>query len=149
MEQKLMFPRALGIQTGTVRDNVLFGKDMSKEIYSGCFGRVCFEPGYWDMGGWRFDSGGRERDEFEWRTKAENSTCKSMSIAIQIAVDAHTAHICSRQEMSHATLVSERLLYMLSINWEFLDAARPCSDGVIVQSGKFEDLIADPTGELV
>eukprot|EP00258_Populus_trichocarpa_P046275 XP_024462294.1 putative ABC transporter C family member 15 isoform X2 [Populus trichocarpa] len=146
---KAYVPQSAWIQTGTVRDNVLFGKDMSKEIYEdvleGCALNQDIE--IWADGdltvvgerGMNLSGGQKQRIQLA-RAVYSNSDVYILDDPFS-AVDAHTGtHLFKKCLMQ---LLSQKTVIYATHQLEFLDAAD------LVLSGKYEDLIADPTGELV
>ncbi|KAJ0037798.1 hypothetical protein Pint_23652 [Pistacia integerrima] len=124
-------PQSAWIQTGTIRENVLFGKDMDKSFYEdvldGCALNQDIEM--WVDGdlsvvgerGMNLSGGQKQR--------------------IQLA----------RAECLMGLLSQKTVIYATH-QLEFLDGADlvlVMKDGKIVQSGKYEDLTSDPNGELV
>ncbi|KAJ6351497.1 hypothetical protein OIU78_007421 [Salix suchowensis] len=155
---KAYVPQSAWIQTGTVRDNVLFGKDMSKEMYEdvleGCALNQDIE--IWADGdltvvgerGMNLSGGQKQRIQLA-RAVYSNSDVYILDDPFS-AVDAHTGtHLFKKCLMQ---LLSQKTVIYATHQLEFLDAADlvlVMKDGVIVQSGEYKDLIADPTGELV
>ncbi|KAJ6769216.1 ATP-BINDING CASSETTE SUB-FAMILY C [Salix koriyanagi] len=155
---KAYVPQSAWIQTGTVRDNVLFGKDMSKEMYEdvleGCALNQDIE--IWADGdltvvgerGMNLSGGQKQRIQLA-RAVYSNSDVYILDDPFS-AVDAHTgAHLFKKCLLQ---LLSQKTVIYATHQLEFLDAADlvlVMKDGVIVQSGEYKDLIADPTGELV
>ncbi|KAG5604952.1 hypothetical protein H5410_026444 [Solanum commersonii] len=128
---KAFVPQSAWIQTGTVRDNVLFGKEMHKAHYDGVVDQCALKRDieiavYSDSDIYLLD------DPFS-------------------AVDAQTgAHMfkakCLIQHLHEKTVV------YATHQLEFLDASDlilVVKDGRIAQSGKYSELIADPDGELL
>ncbi|KAG5222387.1 ABC transporter family member [Salix suchowensis] len=143
---KAYVPQSAWIQTGTVRDNVLFGKDMSKEMYEdvleGCALNQDIE--IWADGdltvvgerGMNLSGGQKQRIQLA-RAVYSNSD-------VYILDDPFSAK-CLMQ------LLSQKTVIYATHQLEFLDAADlvlVMKDGVIVQSGEYKDLIADPTDQV-
>ncbi|KAJ4822868.1 hypothetical protein Tsubulata_045665 [Turnera subulata] len=128
---KAYVPQRAWIQTGTIRDNVLFGKDMDKDFYEkvleGCALNQDVEM--WGNGdltvvgerGINLSGGQKQRIQLA-RAVYGDADVYILDDPFS-AVDAHTG--------TH--------LFKASV----------MKDGIIVQSGKYEDLITDTTGELV
>ncbi|KAG6757221.1 hypothetical protein POTOM_037526 [Populus tomentosa] len=144
---KAYVPQRAWIQTRTVRDNVLFGKDMNRDFYEdvlkGCALNQDIEQ--WADGdltvvgerGVNLSGGQKQRIQLA-RALYSNSD-------VYILDDPFSAK-CLMQ------LLSQKTVIYATHQLEFLEAADlvlVMKDGMIVQSGKYEDLIADPTGELV
>ncbi|KAJ9169381.1 hypothetical protein P3X46_017584 [Hevea brasiliensis] len=155
---KAYVPQSAWIQTGTVRENVLFGKDMDKAFYEEVL-EVCALNQ--DIGTWvdrdlivvgergiNLSGGQKQRIQLA-RAVYSNSDVYILDDPFS-AVDAHTGtHLFKKCFMQ---LLSQKTVIYATHQLEFLDAADlvlVMKDGVIVQSGKYEDLIADTTGELV
>ncbi|KAG8641653.1 hypothetical protein MANES_12G015700v8 [Manihot esculenta] len=155
---KAYVPQSAWIQTGTVRENVLFGQDMDRAFYEdvleGC--ALNQDIGIWvdrDLTaigerGMNLSGGQKQRIQLA-RAVYSNSDVYILDDPFS-AVDAHTgAHLFKKCLMQ---LLSQKTVVYATHQLEFLyaaDVVLVMKDGVIVQSGKYEDLIADPTGELV
>ncbi|GMH20772.1 hypothetical protein Nepgr_022614 [Nepenthes gracilis] len=154
---KAYVPQSAWIQTGTVRENILFGKEMNKDFYEevleGC--ALNKDIQMWADGdlcvvgerGMNLSGGQKQRVQLA-RAIYSESDAYFLDDPFS-AVDAHTgAHVFKRCLMQ---LLSEKTVVYVTHQLEFLDAADlvlVMKDGVIVQSGKFEDLIVDPESEL-
>ncbi|WCJ38679.1 ABC transporter C family member 3 [Euphorbia peplus] len=151
-------PQSAWIQTGTVKDNVLFGKDMNQAFYEEVIEACALNQ---DIGAWingdltlvgerglNLSGGQKQRIQLA-RAVYSYSDVYILDDPFS-AVDAHTgAHLfnkCLMQLLSRSTVVysTHQLAFL-----ESADLVLVMKDGKIVQSGKYEELIADPTGELV
>ncbi|KAF9601680.1 hypothetical protein IFM89_021732 [Coptis chinensis] len=155
---KAYVPQSAWIQTGTVRENVLFGKEMKKCYYKDVL-KACalnrdidmWANGDLSMVGERGTnlSGGQQQRIQLARAIYSDSDVYLLDDPFS-AVDAHTkAHLF--QECVMQFLAQKTVIYVTH-QLEFLDASDLVliiKDGSIVQSGKYKDLIADPYGELV
>ncbi|XP_073100803.1 putative ABC transporter C family member 15 isoform X2 [Elaeis guineensis] len=122
-------PQSAWIQTGTIKENVLFGKEMDggfyEEVLEGC--ALDRDIGLWADGdltmvgerGINLSGGQKQRIQLARAIYSDSDIC--LLDDPFSAVDAHTG--------AHLFKVMQ--------------------DGKIVQSGKYEDLIADTDGELV
>ncbi|KAJ8773515.1 hypothetical protein K2173_005761 [Erythroxylum novogranatense] len=156
--RKAFVPQSAWIQTGTVRENVLFGKEMNKDFYEevleGCALKQDIEV--WMDGdltvvgerGINLSGGQKQRIQLA-RAVYSDSDVYILDDPFS-AVDAHTGtHLFKKCLMQ---LLSQKTVIYATHQLEFLDAADlvvVIKDGVIVQSGKYEELMADSTGELV
>ncbi|KAL5760091.1 hypothetical protein ACOSQ2_018929 [Xanthoceras sorbifolium] len=155
---KAYVPQSAWIQTGTIRENVIFGKDMNKAFYEdvldGC--ALNHDIELWVDGdlsmvgerGMNLSGGQKQRIQLA-RAAYSDSDIYILDDPFS-AVDAHTGtHLFKKCLMG---LLSEKTVFYATHQLEFLGAADlvlVMKDGKIVQSGKFEDLTADPNGELV
>ncbi|XP_031269972.1 putative ABC transporter C family member 15 isoform X2 [Pistacia vera] len=151
-------PQSAWIQTGTIRENVLFGKDMDKSFYEdvldGCALNQDIEM--WVDGdlsvvgerGMNLSGGQKQRIQLA-RAVYNDSDVYILDDPFS-AVDAHTGtHLFKECLMG---LLSQKTVIYATHQLEFLDGADlvlVMKDGKIVQSGKYEDLSSDPNGELV
>ncbi|KAJ0969122.1 hypothetical protein J5N97_021999 [Dioscorea zingiberensis] len=151
-------PQSAWIQTGTVRDNVLFGKHMDRrwyeEVIQGC--ALDRDISLWIEGdmtligerGINLSGGQKQRIQLA-RAIYSNSDIYLLDDPFS-AVDAHTgAHLFKECLMR---LLACKTVFFVTHQLEFLEAADlvlVMRDGKIVQSGKYEDLIADTDGELM
>ncbi|KAH0671192.1 hypothetical protein KY285_025413 [Solanum tuberosum] len=140
---KAFVPQSAWIQTGTVRDNVLFGKEMHKAHYDGVVDQCALKRDIemWADGdlnsvgerGMNLSGGQKQRIQLA-RAIYSDSDIYLLDDPFS-AVDAQTgAH------MFKAIVYATHQL-------EFLDASDlilVMKDGRIVQSGKYSELIADP-----
>ncbi|CAK7332377.1 unnamed protein product [Dovyalis caffra] len=154
---KAYVPQSAWIQTGTVRDNVLFGKDMNKDFYEDVLGGCALNQDIeiWADGdltvvgerGMNLSGGQKQRLQLA-RAVYSNSDVYILDDPFS-AVDAHTGtHLFKKCLMQ---LLSQKTVIYATHQLEFLDAADlvlVMKHGTIIQSGKYEELIADPTGEL-
>ncbi|PKU86433.1 putative ABC transporter C family member 15 [Dendrobium catenatum] len=155
---KAYVPQSAWIQTGTIIQNVLFGKEMEsswyKEVIEGC--ALDRDIKLWADGnltvvgerGMNLSGGQKQRIQMA-RAIYSNSNVFLLDDPFS-AVDAHTgAHLfkeCLTQLLSCKTVI------YVTHQLEFLDAADlilVMKDGKIIQSGKYEELIANVDGELV
>lgn len=150
-------PQSAWVQTGTIRENVLFGKEMEKGLYEqvlvGC--ALDKDVEQWMDGdmtvvgerGMNLSGGQKQRIQLA-RAIYSNSDVYLLDDPFS-AVDAHTgAHLFKECLMG---LLSSKTVIYTTHQLEFLDAADfvlVMKDGKIVQSGKYEDLIAETNGEL-
>ncbi|KAJ1283741.1 hypothetical protein BS78_03G149500 [Paspalum vaginatum] len=149
-------PQSAWIQTGTIQDNVLFGKAMDKALYDevlqGCALNKDVE--LWANGdmtvvgerGMNLSGGQKQRIQLA-RALYSDADVYLLDDPFS-AVDAHTgAHIfkeCLMRQMSSNTVI------YVTHQLEFLrdaDLILVMKDGRIVQSGKYDDLIADKDSE--
>lgn len=155
---KAYVPQSAWIQTGSVRENILFGKEMNKALYEevleGCALNKDVEM--WANGdlcgigerGMNLSGGQKQRIQLA-RAVYSDSDVYFLDDPFS-AVDAHTgAHLFKRCLMQ---LLSQKTVIYVTHQLESLDAADlilVMLDGKIVQSGRYEDLIKDANGELV
>ncbi|KAM7485665.1 hypothetical protein LguiA_001674 [Lonicera macranthoides] len=143
---KAYVPQSAWIQTGTVRENVLFGREMNKALYEdvveGC--SLIRDIEMWADGdsmvvgerGMNLSGGQKQRIQLA-RAIYNNSDVYLLDDPFS-AVDAHIgAH------MFKASTILSLFSYFVSSSNDVM------KDGKIVQSGKYQDLIADPEGELL
>ncbi|XP_043687090.1 putative ABC transporter C family member 15 [Telopea speciosissima] len=151
-------PQSAWIQTGTIRDNVLFGKEMDSSFYrnvlEGC--ALNRDIQMWSDGdlsmvgerGMNLSGGQKQRIQLA-RALYSDSDIYLLDDPFS-AVDAHTgAHLFKECLMR---ILSQKTVIYVTHQLEFLNASDlvfAMKDGEIVQSGKYEDLIAEPDGELV
>ncbi|OAY80458.1 ABC transporter C family member 3 [Ananas comosus] len=162
-------PQIAWIQTGTVRENVLFGKVLERGLYEqvleGC--ALDKDVGMWAKGdlvvvgerGVNLSGGQKQRIQLA-RAVYGDSDVLLLDDPFS-AVDAHTgSHLfkeCLMGLMSSKTViyVTHQLEFLreadlVLVKSEFLFSfSKVMREGRIVQSGKYEDLIADNDGELV
>ncbi|KAH9603708.1 hypothetical protein KSS87_007459, partial [Heliosperma pusillum] len=155
---KAYVPQSSWIQTGTVRDNVLFGKDMDKAFYEDVLEACALNK---DLQMWADAdlcvvgerglnlSGGQKQRIQLARAIYSNADVYFLDDPFS-AVDAHTcAHLFKKCLME---MLSDKTVVYVTHQLEFLDASDlvlVMKDGRIIQSGKYEDLIRDASGELV
>ncbi|XP_071714451.1 putative ABC transporter C family member 15, partial [Rutidosis leptorrhynchoides] len=153
---KAFVPQSAWIQTGTVRDNILFGKQMNKRFYDevvdGC-GLVCdFETlidGDLSVVGERglnLSGGQKQRIQLA-RALYSDSDVYVLDDPFS-AVDAHTgAHMFKKCLLN---LLDRKTVVYVTHQLEFLSASDlvlVIKDGGIVQSGTYKELISDPESE--
>ncbi|KAJ7957613.1 ABC transporter C family member 3 [Quillaja saponaria] len=155
---KSFVPQSAWIQSGTIRDNVLFGKEMNKPFFENVLEGCALNQDIkmWINGdltivgerGTNLSGGQKQRIQLA-RAVYSDSDIYFLDDPFS-AVDAHTAsHLfekCLKQLLTHKTVV------YATHQLEFLEAADVVlvmKDGRIVQSGKYKDLIACPGSELV
>ncbi|GFY91522.1 multidrug resistance-associated protein 9 [Actinidia rufa] len=144
---KSFVPQKAWIQTGTVRENVLFGKEMNKALYEDVLARCALQQDIemWDDGdlcvvgerGINLSGGQKQRIQLARAIYGDSD--------IYFLDDPFSAN-CLLHLLSHKTVI------YVTHQLEFLEAADlilVMKDGTIAQLGKYEDLIADPSGELV
>ncbi|CAO2177146.1 unnamed protein product [Urochloa humidicola] len=154
---KAYVPQSAWIQTGTIQDNVLFGKAMDKAVYDvvlkGC--ALDKDVELWANGDMTLVgeramnlSGGHKQRIQLARALYSDADVYLLDDPFS-AVDAHTgAHLfkeCLMEQMSSKTVI------YVTHQLEFLrdaDLVLVMKEGRIVQSGKYDDLIADKDGEL-
>nr|GLL49557.1 putative ABC transporter C family member 15 isoform X2 [Ipomoea trifida] len=155
---KALVPQSAWIQTGTIRENVLFGKEMDKGRYHDVLERCALKRDIemWADGdltvvgerGLNLSGGQKQRIQLA-RAVYSDADIYLLDDPFS-AVDAKTgAHIFKKCLME--SLHSKTVIYVTH-QLEFLDASDlvlVMKDGMIVQSGKYENLIADSSGELV
>ncbi|KAM7488728.1 hypothetical protein LguiB_026212 [Lonicera macranthoides] len=163
---KSYVPQSAWIQTGTVRENVLFGREMNKALYEdvveGC--SLIRDIEMWADGdsmvvgerGMNLSGGQKQRIQLA-RAIYNDSDVYLLDDPFS-AVDAHTgAHmfkastilslfsyfVSSSNDKCLMQLLCGKTVVYATHQLEFLDA----SD--LVLSGKYQELIADPEGELL
>ncbi|XP_070021291.1 putative ABC transporter C family member 15 isoform X2 [Nicotiana sylvestris] len=155
---KAFVPQSAWIQTGTVRDNVLFGKEMNKARYDDIVERCALKRDIemWADGdlnsvgerGMNLSGGQKQRIQLA-RAIYSDSDIYILDDPFS-AVDAQTgAHMFKKCLIQH--LHNKTVVYATH-QLEFLDASDlilVMKDGRIVQSGKYNELITDPDGELL
>ncbi|WMV29035.1 hypothetical protein MTR67_022420, partial [Solanum verrucosum] len=160
---KAFVPQSAWIQTGTVRDNVLFGKEMHKARYDDVVDRCALKRDIemWADGdlnsvgerGMNLSGGQKQRIQLA-RAIYSDSDIYLLDDPFS-AVDAQTgAHMFKASTTSYFCRVffSNLVVVYATHQLEFLDASDlilVMKDGRIVQSGKYSELIADPDGELL
>lgn len=156
--KKAYVPQSAWIQTGTIRENVLFGKCMDKDFYEdvleGCALNqdieILAEGDMSKIGerGMNLSGGQKQRIQLA-RAVYSDSDVYILDDPFS-AVDPHTGtHIFKKCLLE---LLSQKTVIYATHQLEFLSAADlvlVIKDGAIVQSGKYGDLISDHTGELV
>ncbi|KAJ4810045.1 Multidrug resistance protein ABC transporter family isoform 1 [Rhynchospora pubera] len=149
-------PQSAWIQTGTVQENVLFGKEMDKELYEEVLEACGLDTDVrqWGKGdltvvgerGVNLSGGQKQRIQLA-RALYNDADVYLLDDPFS-AVDAHTgAHLFKECLMG---LMSSKTVVYVTHQLEFLRAADlvlVMKDGRIVQSGKYEDLISQDEGE--
>ncbi|KAK7359418.1 hypothetical protein VNO77_01378 [Canavalia gladiata] len=151
-------PQSPWIQSGTVRENILFGKQMHKDFYenvlSGC--ALHQDINMWGDGdltlveerGINLSGGQKQRIQLA-RAAYNDSDIYFLDDPFS-AVDAHTGtHLFKKCLMK---LLHDKTVVYATHQLEFLEAADlilVMKDGKIVESGRYKDLIACPNCELV
>ncbi|RLN21894.1 putative ABC transporter C family member 15 [Panicum miliaceum] len=150
-------PQSAWIQTGTIQDNVLFGKAMDKAQYDEVLQACALDKDVelWANGdmtvvgerGMNLSGGQKQRIQLA-RALYSDADVYLLDDPFS-AVDAHTgAHLfkeCLMRQMSSKTVI------YVTHQLEFLrdaDLVLVMKEGRIVQSGKYDDLIEDKDGEL-
>nr|QVT92275.1 ABC transporter [Salvia miltiorrhiza] len=146
------------IQTGTVRDNVLFGKEMDRSFYENVVEACALNHDIemWDDGdlcvvgerGLNLSGGQKQRIQMA-RALYSNSDIYLLDDPFS-AVDAHTgAHMFKKCLMQ---LLHDKTVVYVTHQLEFLDSSDlvlVMKDGRIVESGQYRDLVSNPDGELM
>ncbi|KAM7273630.1 hypothetical protein ACFE04_028294 [Oxalis oulophora] len=156
--RKAYVPQSAWIQTGTIRENVLFGKGMDETFYEdvveGCALSQDIET--WNDGdlsvvgerGMNLSGGQKQRIQLA-RAVYNDSDVYILDDPFS-AVDVHTgAHLFKKCLMG---LLSEKTVIYATHQLEFLAAADlvlVMKDGLIVQAGKYEELANDLNGDFV
>ncbi|KAI8021399.1 putative ABC transporter C family member 15 [Camellia lanceoleosa] len=135
------------IQTGTVRDNVLFGSKMDEELYESvlCACALNKDVSNWVNGdlilvgerGTQLSGGQKPRNQLA------RAICSDSDV--YFLDDPFSAECLTR-------LLSSKTVVYVTHQLEFFHAADlvlVMRDGMIVQSGKYGELMDDPQGELV
>ncbi|KAG5015266.1 hypothetical protein JHK82_020962 [Glycine max] len=151
-------PQSPWIQSGTVRENILFGKQMKKDFYEdvldGC--ALHQDINMWGDGdlnpveerGINLSGGQKQRIQLA-RAVYNDSDIYFLDDPFS-AVDAHTGtHLFKKCLMK---LLYDKTVVYATHQLEFLEAADlilVMKDGKIVESGSYKDLIACPNSELV
>ncbi|XP_015161794.1 putative ABC transporter C family member 15 [Solanum tuberosum] len=155
---KAFVPQSAWIQTGTVRDNVLFGKEIHKAHYDDVVDQCALKRDIemWADGdlnlvgerGMNLSGGQKQRIQLA-RAIYSDSDIYLLDDPFS-AVDAQTgAHMFKKCVIQH---LHEKTVVYATHQLEFLDASDlilVMKDGRLVQSGKYNELIADPDGELL
>ncbi|KAK1365678.1 ABC-type xenobiotic transporter [Heracleum sosnowskyi] len=155
---KAFVPQSAWIQTGTIRENILFGKELDMTLYKnvveGC--ALTRDIEMWADGdlsvvgerGMNLSGGQKQRIQLA-RAIYNESDVYFLDDPFS-AVDAHTgAHMFKKCMME---LLNTKTVIYVTHQLEFLEASDlvlVMKNGRIVQSGKYKDLIAETTGELV
>ncbi|KAF7839827.1 putative ABC transporter C family member 15 [Senna tora] len=151
-------PQSPWIQSGTVRENILFGRQMNKEFYENVLESCALRQdinmwvdGDLTMVGERgINLSGGQKQRIQLARAVYNDSDVYFLDDPFSAVDAHTgAHLFKKCLMQ---LLSEKTVVYATHQLEFLEAADlvlVMKDGNIVGSGKYKDLIACTSCELV
>ncbi|KAK6160332.1 hypothetical protein DH2020_003713 [Rehmannia glutinosa] len=144
---KAFVPQSAWIQTGTIRDNVLFGKEMNRDFYESVVEACALNHDIemWADGdlcvvgerGLNLSGGQKQRIQMA-RALYSNSE-------IYLLDDPFSAK-CLMQLLHKKTVV------YVTHQLEFLDSSDlvlVMKDGRIVEVGKYQDLISNPNGELI
>ncbi|BBG93937.1 multidrug resistance-associated protein 3 [Prunus dulcis] len=121
------------IQTGTIRENVLFGKEMNRGCYEDVLEICALDH---DVNTWA---------DGDLTVVGERGMTLSGEKSKEFNLQEQSTK-CLLQHLSMKTVI------YATHQLEFLEAADlvlVIKDGKIAESGKYEDLIADPNGELV
>lgn len=153
---KAFVPQSAWIQTGTIRDNILFGRQMNKpfydEVVDGCGLDRDFETwvdGDLSIVGERgLNLSGGQKQRIQLARALYNASDVYILDDPFSAVDAHTgAHMFKKCLIN---LLDQKTVVYVTHQLEFLSASDlilVIEDGGIVQSGKYDELIADPASE--
>ncbi|KVI05727.1 AAA+ ATPase domain-containing protein [Cynara cardunculus var. scolymus] len=163
---KAFVPQSAWIQTGTIRDNILFGRQMNKpfydEVVDGCGLDRDFETwvdGDLSIVGERgLNLSGGQKQRIQLARALYNASDVYILDDPFSAVDAHTgAHMFKVQTFLknfHSkcliNLLDQKTVVYVTHQLEFLSASDlilVIKDGGIVQSGKYDELIANPASE--
>ncbi|KAG0501017.1 hypothetical protein HPP92_001089 [Vanilla planifolia] len=150
-------PQSAWIQTGTIKENILFGKEMIRVLYEEVIEACALDRdiALWADGdmtivgerGINLSGGQKQRIQLA-RAIYSDSDVYFLDDPFS-AVDAHTgAHL---KERLMQLLTGKTIIYVTHL-LDFLDVADHIlvmKDGRIIQFGKYEDLIADADGELL
>ncbi|KAK4716023.1 hypothetical protein R3W88_014361 [Solanum pinnatisectum] len=162
---KAFVPQSAWIQTGTVRDNVLFGKEMHKAHYDDEVDQCALKRDIemWadrDLNlvgerGMNLSGGQKQRIQLARAIYSDSDIYQLDDLSVLLMHKLEL--ICSRQVL-HPTFkcliqhLHEKTVIYATHQLEFLDASDlilVMKDGRIVQSGKYNELIVDPDGELL
>ncbi|XP_057748917.1 putative ABC transporter C family member 15 isoform X1 [Arachis stenosperma] len=151
-------PQSPWIQSGTIRENILFGKEMNKDFYESVLDGCALHQdiNMWGDGdlnlveerGINLSGGQKQRIQLA-RAVYNDSDIYFLDDPFS-AVDAHTGtHLFKKCLMQ---LLSEKTVVYATHQLEFLEAADlilVMKDGKIVESGRYKELIACPNCEFV
>ncbi|PPD68765.1 hypothetical protein GOBAR_DD34358 [Gossypium barbadense] len=156
--KKAYVPQRAWVQTGSIRENILFGKDMKKAFYEDVLEACALNQDIemWDnkdmsiVGerGMNLSGGQKQRVQLA-RAVYSDSDIFILDDPFS-AVDAHTGTHLFKKCLKG--LLSQKTVIYATHQLEFLDAADivlVMKEGLIVQSGKYEELIVDSNGELI
>ncbi|XP_051116296.1 putative ABC transporter C family member 15 isoform X2 [Andrographis paniculata] len=155
---KAFVPQSAWIQTGTIRENVLFGKEMDRDYYENVVEACALNHDFemWANGdlcvvgerGMNLSGGQKQRIQMA-RAIYSNSDIFLLDDPFS-AVDAHTgAHMFKKCLLE---LLHSKTVVYVTHQLEFLNASDlvlVMKDGRIVESGKYLDLISNADGELI
>ncbi|KAG8365953.1 hypothetical protein BUALT_Bualt17G0025600 [Buddleja alternifolia] len=155
---KAFVPQSAWIQTGTIRDNVLFGKEMNRALYENVVEACALNHDIemWADGdlcvvgerGLNLSGGQKQRIQMA-RALYSGSDIYLLDDPFS-AVDAHTgAHMFKKCLMQ---LLHDKTVIYVTHQLEFLDTSDfvlVMKDGRIVESGRYRDLISNSDGELI
>ncbi|KAI3847319.1 hypothetical protein MKW98_022452 [Papaver atlanticum] len=152
------YAQSAWIQTGTVQDNVLFGKQMDKVFYKdvldGCALdkdiEMCDNGDLTVIGerGMNLSGGQKQRMQLARAIYSDSDVC--LLDDPFSAVDVHTGAHLFKECITR--LLRQKTVIYVTHQLEFLNASDlvlVMEEGKVVQCGKYEDLVADPNGELV
>nr|XP_043627774.1 putative ABC transporter C family member 15 [Erigeron canadensis] len=153
---KAFVPQSAWIQTGTIRDNILFGRQMKKQFYDQVVEGCSLDRDFQTLVGGDLSvvgerglnlSGGQKQRIQLARALYSDSDVYVLDDPFS-AVDAHTgAHMFKNVLIDQ---LDQKTVVYVTHQLEFLSASDlilVIKDGVIVQSGKYDALIADPASE--
>ncbi|XP_074310112.1 putative ABC transporter C family member 15 [Silene latifolia] len=156
--EKAYVPQTPWIQSGTVRDNILFGKDMNRAFYAEVLEACALKK---DLEIWQDAdlclvgergvnlSGGQKQRVQLARAIYSRADVYLLDDPFS-AVDAHTCrHLFQKCLMG---MLSQKTVVYITHQLEFLsvsDLTLVMKDGSIVQSGKYDKLMENPDGEMV
>ncbi|XP_074586209.1 putative ABC transporter C family member 15 [Curcuma longa] len=151
-------PQSAWIQSGTVQENVLFGKEMDRRWYQQVLESCALDRdiGTWADGdstlvgerGMNLSGGQKQRIQLA-RAVYNNSDVYLLDDPFS-AVDAHTGTHLFKECLMR--LLSSKTVVYVTHQLEFLAAADlilVLRDGKVVQSGKYQELMEEADGELV
>ncbi|XP_042385542.1 putative ABC transporter C family member 15 [Zingiber officinale] len=151
-------PQSAWIQSGTVQENVLFGKEMDRRWYQQVLESCALnmDIGTWADGdstlvgerGINLSGGQKQRIQLA-RAVYNNSDVYLLDDPFS-AVDAHTGTHLFKECLMR--LLSSKTVIYVTHQLEFLAAADlilVLRDGKVVQSGKYQELMEETDGELV
>ncbi|KAM3706104.1 hypothetical protein ACJW31_03G127800 [Castanea mollissima] len=156
--RKAYVPQTAWIQTGTIRENVLFGKEMNEAYYEDVLEACALNQ---DIKIWQDRdlsvveerginlSGGQKQRIQLARAVYSDADVYFLDDPFS-AVDAHTGTYLFKKCLMQ--LLSQKSVIYATHQVEFLDVSvlvLVMKAGRIVQSGRYEDLMADSNGELV
>ncbi|KAK9673866.1 hypothetical protein RND81_12G194700 [Saponaria officinalis] len=156
--EKAYVQQTAWIQTGTIRENVLFGKVMNKALYEEVLNACALNK---DLEMWQdadmcligergINLSGGQKQRIQLARAVYSGADVYLLDDPFSAVDAHTSrHLFQKCLLG---ILSEKTVVYITHQLEFLsvaDLVLVIKDGSIVQSGSYEDLMKDPNGELV